>query len=115
MQFTNPYQIPYQYQQQQNDSFVNGLVEANSWVVQRGQTVRLWDRNVQKFYIKSVGENGMPNPIEVYRYEREMPAIPQEEPSAEYITREEFEERIAALMKPQKTSKKKGDDDESDV
>lgn len=49
-------------------TYVNGLADVNSWVVQRGQRVYLFDRNQNTFYVKSVSENGMPNPIEIYDY-----------------------------------------------
>lgn len=68
--------------------FVNGIAEADSWVVQRGQSVRLFDRNQNTFYVKSVADNGMPNPLEIYDYtKREMKA-----PKETFVTREEFEE-----------------------
>ena len=104
---------PGQLVNQSDAIFVSGANEAASWVVQRGQTVRLWDSNEPKFYIKSVGDNGMPNPLEIYRYERVDAPVAKEKPSEEYITRKEFEERIAALEKPQK--RKKEADDEYDV
>ena len=107
-----PIQQPNQFINQ-DTIYVNGINEATAWVVQRGQTVRLWDASEPKFYIKSVGENGMPNPIEIYRYERETAPVEKETTKVEYVTRQEFEERMAALTKPQK--KKKEADDEYDV
>ena len=104
---------PGQLVNQSDAIFVSGISEALSWVVQRGQTVRLWDSNEPKFYIKSVGDNGMPNPLEIYRYERVDAPVEKEKTEAEYITRKEFEERIAALAKPQR--KRKEADDEYDV
>ena len=104
---------PGQLVNQSDAIFVSGPNEASSWVVQRGQTVRLWDSNEPKFYIKSVGDNGMPNPLEIYRYERVDAPVEKEKTEAEYITRKEFEERIAALAKPQR--KRKEADDEYDV
>ena len=95
--------------------FVNGVNEANAWVVQRGQTVRLWDQNEPKFYIKSVGDNGMPAPVEVYRYERENAPVSAPQEQTDYITRQEFERRLSELQKPQNGKKKKEADDESDV
>lgn len=80
--------------------FVNGREEADAWVVQRGQTVHLWDRNNNRFYVKSVGETGMPNPVEVYVYSREgqpEPAQERKEPAqagfdpANFVSRDEFE------------------------
>lgn len=101
--------------QQQDTIFVNGVNEAAAWVVQRGQTVRLWDSNEPKFYIKAVGDNGMPAPIEVYRYERENAPVAATPEQTDYITRQEFEKRLSEISKPQKATKKKEADDESDV
>lgn len=111
MNYQNPYQgtmyqqnQQYQYhqpqyhQQQYTDAiYVNGINEAASWVVQRGQSVRLWDSSEPKFYIKTVGDNGMPNPIETYRYERVEAAVTQEAKKEEYVTKAEFEKRISDL------------------
>lgn len=122
-------QIPQQTMQvQQNDSvimFVNGLDEANAWVVQPGKSAFLMDRNANSFYVKSVDANGMPNPIEVYDYKkRDQDNNRQEQKQAPqidtdmFVTREEFEERIAQLMPKKQTrriSKKEVEDGESDV
>lgn len=117
-----------QMQAQQNDStimFVNGIDEANSWVVQPGKSAFLMDRNANCFYVKSVDHNGMPNPIEVYDYKkRDQDNNRQEQKQAPqidtdiFVTREEFEERIAQLMpkkQTRRTSKKEVEDGESDV
>lgn len=125
-------QIPQQTMQvQQNDSvimFVNGLDEANAWVVQPGKSAFLMDRNANSFYVKSVDANGMPNPIEIYDYkkreaEKEQGQYQQtnRQPQIDtdmFVTREEFEERIAQLMpkkQTRRTSKKEVEDVESDV
>lgn len=103
------------YQPQSDTIFVNGLNEVLGWVVQRGQAVRLWDSNEPKFYIKAVGDNGMPAPVEVYRYERENAPVSAPQTQTDYITRDEFESRLSELAKPQKATKKKEADNESDV
>lgn len=106
--------------QQQNDSglmFVNGLNEASAWVVQPGHRAFLMDRNANTFYVKSVNENGMPNPLEIYDYKKR-DNVSREEPeidTPEYITREEFEERLAKLAPKRTTRRKKEADNESDV
>ena len=105
---------------QQNDSglmFVNGLNEASAWVVQPGHRAFLMDRNANTFYVKSVNENGMPNPLEIYDYKKR-DNVSQNEPqidTPEYITREEFEERLAKLTPKRQTRRKKEADNESDV
>ena len=86
--------------------FVNGIQEANAWVVQPGQRAFLMDRNENVFYIKSVNENGMPNPLEVYDYKKRgntEQTAPESVDHAEYITREEFEERLAELIPKKQT------------
>lgn len=117
MTYQNPYQNALHYPQQQytqqqpyaqqyNDTiYVNGVNEAASWVVQRGQSVRLWDASEPKFYIKTVGDNGMPNPIEVYRYERIETSPQKEQKTEEYVTRAEFEKRLNELKRPQEQKK----------
>ena len=68
--------------------FVNGIAEVDSWVVQRGQSVYLFDRNQNVFYVKSVSDNGMPNPIEVYDYtKREL-----QNPKDTFATKQDLDE-----------------------
>lgn len=102
---TMPQPVP---QNTEDRIFVSGIQEADSWVVQRGQSARLWDRNGNTFYIKSVSESGMPLPLEIYDYKRrnvevEAPA-PTFDPS-EYVKRDEFEE-LKKLVKPERRTKK---------
>lgn len=104
-----PYQMPYQMQPQQPQPqvqpqnggmfyFVNNKQEAENWMVNAGQTMFFFDRNASVFYIKSVAQNGLSQPIEVYDYKQRVSvASPELENSPEnkledkYITRDEFE------------------------
>lgn len=74
--------------------FVNSQKEAEDWVVGAGQTVFFFDRNNSIFYIKSVAQNGLSQPIEVYDYTQrsEVQEDDRNIISTDYVTREEFEE-----------------------
>jgi hypothetical protein len=99
----------------QNDiNFVNGIDEASAWVVQPGRSAFLMDRNASVFYVKSVDVNGMPNPLEIYDYVKRGKKEEKKAPDVEYVTRDEFEKRLAEL-KPKRPTRKKEADDESDV
>lgn len=106
-----PQQETQSFQQHANDSnlmFVNGLQEANAWVVQPGHRAFLMDRNTNTFYVKSVNENGMPNPLEIYDYtKRDQEQMSVKAESPEYITRQEFEERLAKLSAPKRQPRRK--------
>lgn len=76
--------------------FVNSQKEAEDWVVGAGQTVFFFDRNNSIFYIKTVAQNGLSQPIEVYEYSQRVEAPEstnktQETSMDNYITRDEFE------------------------
>lgn len=80
--------------------FVNSQKEAEDWVVGAGQTVFFFDRNNSIFYIKSVAQNGLSQPIEVYDYSQRLPEglnRDSENKADKYITREEFEALKAEL------------------
>lgn len=68
---------------------VNNKQEAENWMVEPGQTVYLFDNTNEKFYIKSVANNGMINPLEIYSFHKENEV---KEEKVEYVTREEFEQ-----------------------
>ena len=90
--------------------WVQGEAGAKAYPVAPGNSVLLMDSESECFYIKSTDVSGMPMPLRVFNYsERKNEPEPKIVPS-DYITREEFEERISALM-PKKREKK----DESTV
>lgn len=80
--------------------FVNSQKEAEDWLVGAGQTVFFFDRNNSIFYIKSVAQNGLSQPIEVYDYSQRLSDAPEsivEVETDKYITRDEFEALKAEL------------------
>ena len=100
--------------QEDDRVFVSGPEEAEHWVVIRGQSVRLWDRNGQTFYVKAVSASGQPLPLEVYDYRRRDAQTQQQEvapPPApafnpdDFVTHDEFDEfkkQMAAKKRPVK-------------
>lgn len=96
--------------------FVNGEQEALSWVVLRGQSVRLWDRNGTTFYIKAVSDTGQPLPLEIYDYHRRDAAIVTEPTGQlafnpdEFVKHSEFDE-----FKKQITRRRKKEDPTDDA
>ena len=117
MFYTNPFQYqPMSYQQQiqqlqqqaqqlsqqqqpqpqpQNAGsfyFVNSQKEAEDWVIGAGQTVFFFDRNNPVFYIKSVAQNGLSQPLEAYEYTQRTgsPEKGSEGAQNEFVTRDEF-------------------------
>ena len=107
----NPYQMQ-QYQQtqpqQQNGGllWVQGIEGAKSHFVSPGQSVLLMDSESNSFFIKSADVSGMPLPLRIFDYkERTVQQAPQQPTAAvidtsSYITREEFEQRIAQIIAP---------------
>lgn len=82
--------------------FVNSQKEAEDWVVGAGQTVFFFERNNAIFYIKTVAQNGLSQPIEVYDYTQRTEAsegstIDSKIDLDKYITRDEFEALKAEL------------------
>lgn len=76
--------------------WVQGEAGAKSYLVAPGATILLMDSEAQKFYLKSADSSGMPMPLRTFEY--------KEVGSGEtvnfdkYVTKDEFERRIAALM-----------------
>lgn len=114
----NPYNPMQQYQQmiqpqiqpqaqtQQSNgglTWVQGIEGAKSHFVSPGQSVLLMDSESNSFFIKTADASGMPLPLRVFDYkERTAQQAPQQPTVAVtdtsgYITREEFEARIAEI------------------
>ena len=103
----NPYQQfqTMQQPQQQNGGllWVHGIEGAKSHFVEPGRSVLLMDSESNSFFIKSADTSGMPLPLRVFDYkERTAQQAPQQPTVAvtdtsSYITREEFEARIAEI------------------
>lgn len=111
MSYQPMYQQPMQMQPQpqpqtQGNSinWVQGEAAARSFAVAPGQSVLLLDSDASVFYIKSSDASGMPLPLRIFDYtERntnqnvEQPQIQKHTEDSEYITRAEFERRIAEI------------------
>lgn len=92
-------QIQQQMSQQSSQGlfyFVNSKKEVEDWVLGAGQTAFFFERNASVFYIKSVAQNGLSQPIEVYDYTQRTEASESANSDVvvdmdKYITRDEFE------------------------
>ena len=108
----NPYMQQYQQmiqpqaQTQQSSGgllWVQGIEGAKSHFVEPGRSVLLMDSESNSFFIKSADTSGMPLPLRIFDYqERTAQQAPQQPTAAvtdtsTYITREEFESRIAQI------------------
>lgn len=112
----NPYQqlAMQQYQQvmqpqQQNGgglTWVQGIEGAKSHFVEPGRSALLMDSESNSFFIKSADTSGMPLPLRIFDYKERTVQQVQQQPTAavidtsSYITREEFEQRIAQITAP---------------
>lgn len=80
--------------------FVNSQKEVEDWVLNAGQTAFFFERNASVFYIKSVAQNGLSQPIEVYDYSQRLSDSSEshlDDKEDKYITRDEFEALKAEL------------------
>lgn len=80
--------------------FVNSQKEVEDWVLGAGQTAFFFERNAPVFYIKSVAQNGLSQPVEVYDYSQRLSDSSEtvaEVKEDKYITRDEFEALKAEL------------------
>lgn len=76
-----------------NMYWVQGEAGAKAFAVAPGNTAWLMDSESQTFYIKSVDAMGVPQPLRSFEYnEKTHPVTMTNEPSADYVTRSEFEE-----------------------
>lgn len=110
-QQTQMMQQPVQPQQQQNTDdriWVQGEVGAKAYLVAMGNTVTLWDSESQTIYLKS-NINGVPAMQKLtYLVENQPSRAPlptNTESSSIYITRDEFERRMAEIANIKKEVK----------
>ena len=97
----------------QNDfKWVSGEAGGKGYPVAPNQTVTLWDSEAPVIYIKSADMNGMPT-IKILDYtvrgEAKKNELLQTEPQIDlsgYVTKEEFEKRIAEIGSRETTAKK---------
>lgn len=103
-----PAQMPQQQAKQQSNGliWVQGEAGAKSFIVAPGQTVMLMDSEGDRFYLKTADASGMPMPLRVFEYKERTDAVNQANNSPvsvpaqsvdEFVTREEFERRMAEM------------------
>ena len=113
MNYQNPY-IPQTYNNPvttQNNSglvWVQGEAGAKAYPVGAGNTCLLMDSESECFYLKTTDASGMPKPLRVFDYtERTVSANkPPEINLNNYVTREEFERKLAELQPSHNNDKK---------
>ena len=86
--------------------WVQGEAGAKSYIVAPGNTVMLMDSEGERFYLKSADASGMPMPLRVFEYKERTetqsqapgPIVtPQNVNFDNFVTREEFEQRMASM------------------
>ena len=86
--------------------WVQGEAGAKSYIVAPGNTVMLMDSEGERFYLKSADASGMPMPLRIFDYKErtnantsdfKAPTSDFSELDGKYITREEFEQRMASM------------------
>lgn len=86
--------------------WVQGEAGAKSYFVAPGNTVMLMDSESERFYLKSADASGMPMPLRIFDYKELTVSPTQGENSPvsaerinldDFITREEFERRMADI------------------
>ena len=126
-QFNQQYQQPMPQptpQPQVNNGlvWVQGEAGAKSFLVAPGCTVMLMDSEGERFYLKSADSSGMPLPLRVFEYKERTETAQQtaggsvaafDDLDNKFVTRDEFERRMASIA-PQKKSKNKLTEDAED-
>lgn len=120
-----PMTAPQSQPQQTTDTggiiWVQGEAGAKAYLVAPGQSVLLMDSEKSAFYIKSTDSSGMPLPLRIFDYtERNTsqnvptaaPTIPNID-MANYITREEFEEKLASLTSQRKSNSRNKEENDN--
>ena len=94
--------------QQSNNGliWVQGEAGAKSYIVSPGNTVMLMDSEGERFYLKSADASGMPMPLRIFEYKERTetpphafssPVTAQNVNFDNFVTREEFEQRMASM------------------
>ena len=101
-------------QQSSQIIWVSGEAGAKSYLVAPGNTVMLLDAENSVFYLKSADASGMPLPLRIFDYKERTTTAQQAVGGVvtgesvnldNFVTREEFERRMASIA-PQPTPKK---------
>ena len=116
-------QVPTPAQQTNNGLvWVQGESGAKSFLVAPGCTVMLMDSEGERFYLKSADASGMPLPLRVFEYKERTETAQQtaggsvaafDDLDNKFVTRDEFERRMASIA-PQKKNKNKLTEDAED-
>jgi nitrous oxide reductase accessory protein NosL len=116
-------QVPTPAQQTNNGLvWVQGEAGAKSFLVAPGCTVMLMDSEGERFYLKSADASGMPLPLRVFEYKERTETAQQtaggsvaafDDLDNKFVTRDEFERRMASIA-TQKKSKNKLTEDAED-
>lgn len=102
--------------------WVQGEAAAKSYPVAPNSTVMLMDSEGERFYLKSADASGMPLPLRVFEYKERTETTQQtaggsvaafDDLDNKFVTRDEFERRMASIA-PQKKSKNKLTEDAED-
>lgn len=92
----------YKGQYQQCNSgliWVQGESGAKSFIVAPGQTALLMDSEAMRFYLKTSDTSGIPQPLRTFEYNEVSGQVKvQAENAEQYVTRKEFEEKLALLL-----------------
>lgn len=70
----------------------DGEAGANRYPVTPGNSVPLFDKNEQRFFIKTVDISGMPQPLREFKYEEVIKNPQQEVSTVDYVTKQELNE-----------------------
>ena len=98
-------QVPQTFQNKNVFDWVQGEAGARGYMVPAGMTAWLMDSERQTFYIKSTDVSGIPQPLRIFDFSERNTGNQvsqlQKTEQSQYITREEFEERISSLLSSQ--------------
>lgn len=93
---------------------VNGIEGTKPYTPGPNQSIILMDMEASVFYVKTSDASGMPLPIRIFEFNERTNKEQTEKTGSEFITREEFEDRINSLSKrvhkPRKRYNKTGVD-----
>ena len=90
--------VPSQQASGSSITWVQGEAAAKSFPCGPGCSVLLLDSEANNFYIRSTDTSGMPLPLRTFTYtekKAEVPTPAQVAEAPEYVTKEEFEKRLA--------------------
>ena len=102
--YTSPWNYPSpssQPQQSNGINWVQGEAGAKSYALAPSQSILLVDSEKDVFYIKSTDASGMPMPLRIFDFKERITTSKQEntqQSSTDYITRKEFEKRLAEII-----------------